>query len=306
MADFRGTVQDFGRVDRVEATRDDQDAVSEDEQRHRAAERSEIHLRHASLMRAIEGEILPRLLLAHGDSDVDQAVPVDGGGGVESHHVREFARILIEHDGVVAESFVNMLQVSRGLTADGVLLDLFAPTARELGDMWLSDACTFAEVTVGLCGLECLLMRRTDVRRAISDDADPDRQALLSPMPGEQHIFGLLIVKELFRRSGWSVSTPVGGHMDALLDAVRQSRFAVVGLSLSREEERAECARLVRSIRQASRNSDVVIVVGGHGVLADSASCETLGADLIALDGREALAQIECLVDQRMERRLYH
>lgn len=306
MAAFRGTVQDLEHVDRAETTRAERDAVDEDHAAHRRSERSDIRVKQVSLMRAIEGEILPRLLLAHGADDVDLSIAANREAGVETHHIKEFARILIEHDGGVAESFVNMLQTARGLTRDSILLDLFAPTARELGDMWLRDDCTFAEVTVGLCELERLLMRRTESNRTVMETANPARTVLLSPAPGEQHVFGLLIVKELFRRSGWSVATPNAGHEDSLLDAVRQTRFAVVGLSLSKEEQCGVCGALVKSIRQTSRNSDVVVVVGGHGVRAGSASCDSLGADLVAHDGREALAQIECLVDQRMERRLYH
>ena len=72
-----------------------------------------------------------------------------------------------------------------------------------------------------------------DLRLDASGIALPTgRRVLLLPGPGEQHTFGLSMVAEFFRRSGWEV---VGGTGPESLDPVRAVRdewFDVVGISV--------------------------------------------------------------------------
>jgi MerR family transcriptional regulator, light-induced transcriptional regulator len=295
-------------------------------------------MHEAGVLSAIEGEIIPRLMLAYQhmmrDERQDMAErallaarrggmnaerddePVVGqlGAGelqeaamhsatVQAHEVAQFSRLLIDHEAPVVRGFVDML-MRRGTPISDILLDLCAPAARELGDMWKRDDCSFCEVTIALSSLESIILHYTaspDFASAapVSHPDGGERSVLLSVMPGNQHVFGLLIVKELFRTAGWMVRTPAGSDARALVQAVRESHFTIVGLSIARTDDLQACKALVHRLREESLNPRLLVIVGGNGIAEANPSTRLLDADLIARDGREGIDQIE-----RMVRRL--
>ncbi len=281
-----------------------------------------------SLINTIEGEVIPRLLLAHQAMVREEAerseatstvtwqapdYPRDGelrGDdfavlSVTHADVVAFAELLIAFEPKVANRFISA-QIARGHSVADLLLDLCAPTARELGDMWLRDSCSFCDVTMGLSSLEQVIMHCSSASDTVAAGPDRDRTALLAPMPGNQHIFGLLIVKELFRRNGWIVRAPEQSDPASVLDAVRKTRFSVLGLSVGNRDDLQGCEKLIKACRAESLNPRLMIVVGGHGIQEANMSTRTLDADLIARDGREGLDQIERMIARQSPARLYN
>ncbi|MFN3226395.1 MAG: B12-binding domain-containing protein [Hyphomicrobiales bacterium] len=280
------------------------------------------------LIHTIEGEVIPRLLLAHQSilrdsvdegsrtGDVtwsgtpldqaadDDAVPVDPLR-VTKADVSAFAELLITFDANVAKRFIDA-QVSSGHAVPDLLLDLCAPAARELGSMWLRDECSFCDVTIGLSGLEQVILHCAGPAGSVRPSSSVDRSALLAPMPGNQHVFGLLIVKELFRRSGWTVRSPATSEWNAVLDAVRSTRYSVLGLSVGSANDLQACQSLVKACRNESLNPKMLVIVGGYGIQEANMSTRMLDADLIARDGREGLDQIERIVARMAPQRHYN
>lgn len=265
-------------------------------------------LADAGLLQAIEGEVIPRLLLAHRQMTIDAQFNLEvmgldiaasrraragrGGDGLSDGTVAEFARLLVTHDAPVAIGFVDM-HIAQGCPVPDLLLDLCAPAARELGAMWLRDECSFCEVTIGLSSLERVIVHCTGGDQPVLRGEGPHRSVLLGLVPGNQHLFGLLIVRELFVRAGWSVVMPGGNTAGALLAAVRSTRFTAVGLSVGGTDALPACRKLVHGLRSESLNPDMMVIVGGQGIQEATVQTRRLGADLIARDGREGLDQIE-------------
>lgn len=284
------------------------------------------------LIHTIEGEIIPRLLLAHQGALQDGPVPLargdvvwsgaeadavlDGGRsdhdrpeGVPLHvtpsDVTAFAELLITFEPSVAKRFIDA-QVGRGHAVPDLLLDLCAPAAKTLGDMWLNDVCSFCDVTIGLSSLEQIILHCAGPAGSVEHQPARDRSVLLAPMPGNQHVFGMLIVKELFRRSGWTVRSPAATTEESLLAAVRQTRFSVLGLSLGSVKDLQSCQSLVKACRKESLNPKLLIMVGGHGIQEANMSTRMLDVDLIARDGREGLEQMERMVSRMTPNRTYN
>ncbi|NJK90043.1 MAG: cobalamin B12-binding domain-containing protein [Myxococcales bacterium] len=86
-----------------------------------------------------------------------------------------------------------------------IFLDLLAPVARLLGDLWLIDLCTFTDVTIGLSRLQQLVRELAPAFEDGHDLRGFGHRALLAPAPGEQHTFGMHLVEEFLRRAGWDV-----------------------------------------------------------------------------------------------------
>lgn len=252
--------------------------------------------RHAAeLARIIECDIVPRLMLAHRTLE-ERSDPVQGGveARLAADEVAEFGRLLLERDIHVVSAYVESLR-ARGVTADNLLLGLVAPTARWLGMLWEEDLCDFTQVTVGLGRLQQVLRQLSPPVDPPADLREYGKRALLVAAPGEQHTLGILMVADFFRRAGWDV---VGGPQAANADLaglVRGNWYAVVGLSLACERHLEALAASIRSIRRASRNAAIGILVGGPLFTAKPQLVAEVGADDTGVDGRQAAERADHL-----------
>lgn len=258
-------------------------------------------VRRARLVRMIEAEIIPRLVLARRAT----AEIRDGGSNgarLGSEQVAEFARVVLTHDAAVALSLVDGLR-ARGVPVERLYLELLAPAARRLGELWAEDLCDFTEVTVGLGRLQQVMHELSPAFRNECAQRDHGRCILLAPVPGEQHTFGLWMVAEFFRRAGWHVwSLPLGTAQE-MAALARREWFAVVGLSAACPSRIDALAAAIRMIRRSSRNRAVGVMVGGPLVLSQPDLVPLVGADATAVDARQAVLQAQDLLALLAERR---
>lgn len=252
--------------------------------------------RIAGLVRTIEGEIIPRLMLAHAARG--QALVSASGvpaRQVEPEHVDTLLRAVMAEDTAAALLLVRSL-ASSGLSLEAIYLDLLSAAARKAGEMWEADLCSFTDVTIGLWRLQ-EVMHEVGMANAIPPrTAEPPHRVLLRQTPGEQHRFGLNMVAEFFRRAGWQVhddSTEAG--TDPIAN-VRGRWFDVVGLSLSGERHLDVLATTIHAIRKASRNRGVGIMVGGPLFVEHPDWVARVGADTTANDGRQAVLQAHSMI----------
>jgi methanogenic corrinoid protein MtbC1 len=244
--------------------------------------------RLAGLARLIEAEIVPRLMLAHRAPEPRGAAAEDLSRVTPAgHDVAEFTRLLIEQDATTLSAYLDSLR-ARGMARETILLQLLAPAARRLGELWEEDLTDFTQVTVGLGRLQQLLWHLAAPSEDRDTHADPRRRALLTVAPGEQHTLGLFMVRDFFRRAGWTVPGGTPRSVDEIAALVRSEWFAVVGLSLACERHIGALRETVRAIRRASRNGDVGVLVGGPMLLVRPELAQEIGADGTAEDGRSA------------------
>lgn len=256
--------------------------------------------RLARLVRTIETEIIPRLMLAHRATVTVHDAPV--GRAALAADVEELTRLILAHDVATAGVFVQALR-ARGLPADAICLDLLAPVARRLGELWADDRCSFSEVTIALWRLQQVMRELAPPGEQRLDAQAPDLRILLAPAPGEQHTFGLMMVAEFFRRAGWDVQEETPNDRASLVAAVRDETFDVIGLSASCEGRLEELAVTIRAVRRASVNRGIGVLVGGPLFSANPEYLHFVGADAIAGDARESPVQAQGLVDMMMRHR---
>jgi MerR family transcriptional regulator, light-induced transcriptional regulator len=247
---------------------------------------------YADLVDALAADFVPRLVLAQGNT---RQRHLEGAPAPSQSDIVEFSRIIVNASADTAFGFVDDLR-QRGVSIETAYLDLFAPTARRLGDGWIADTLNFAEVTLGLLRLHHLVRELSQ-----AFDSEVDRRlhglnALLLPAPGEQHTFGLLLVAEFLRRAGWAVR---GGPLNSPADltrAVRGEWFAVVGFSVSCDSQLGTVTENINTVRKVSRNRAVGVLVGGRIFVEHPELVRKVGADATAIDGREAVVQARNLV----------
>jgi len=246
--------------------------------------------RDAPVLPAVEAEVIPRLRLAHRIPDAGGAGPVPTG-----HDVAALSRLLLTHDIAAASAFVEALRQD-GVTVERVFLDLLAPTARHLGNFWAEDVCDFATVTIGMVHLRRLardhtldFLRDRQLRLA-------NRRILLAPLPGGQHMFGVQMLAEFFRRAGWDVHCTCFAKASDLRRVVRRDVFHVIGLSAGHTDQIDSLAGLIRALRRDSPNRRLGVMIGGPLILERPEQVALVGADATAVDARQAPLQAERLL----------
>jgi methanogenic corrinoid protein MtbC1 len=248
------------------------------------------------LRRTIETEIVPRLMLAHRPRGIGAPCLDEGDTDVlDLDDVERLARLVLDDDDDACAGFVSALR-ERGIGLEQLYLELIAPAARRLGVMWETDDCDFAQVTLGLWRLQNLMFDLSpQVPAARTPRTGPPRRALLAAVPGSQHTLGLLMVSEFFRVAGWEVWSDPCASAGDLTALVRSEWFDLVGLSVGSDGHVEALASLILTLRGASRNPDVAVMVGGAILAGRPELASEVAADLAAADAREAVERADAL-----------
>ncbi len=220
----------------------------------------------ADLVAMIECDILPRMMLAHGTSPA--LVEGERTARPNEEEIEAFADLAVQAD-VAAALLSAEAACRRGLTVESLLMDLIAPAARRLGEEWVSDRRSFAEVTAGAGTLHHLV----NVFAARFSAPPFDRgQVLLTAPEQEQHTLGLKILAELLRRAGWLVDLRASFASKALLEYVACENLDAVGFSVSNDRLLDRLEHLVGAVRRVARNPKMLVFVGGPIPLRDFAA----------------------------------
>lgn len=240
----------------------------------------------AAMRSVLESQIIPRLLQVTRHPGPETAGV--RGRSVDATEIEEFARLCATGDRTACEAFVGQLRAG-GLQPEDVLLDLVTPTARRLGQRWEEDTLDFMSVTVGLVVMHELV-------HALGYEVHDGPQAggavsrvMLASAPGSQHVLGLSIVSEFFRKAGWQVVLEVSPSVNELCRAVGNEWFDLLGISVALDSQLADLPSLVGRLRRASRNADAPVLLGGPVFTARDFDADAFGAQAICRDAREAM-----------------
>jgi len=238
----------------------------------------------AVLAKAIQHEIIPRLMLAH-RTPHECELPADYANiKVSADDVSAFVKLILTRSEEQALACIDSLRL-RGAPVESIYLDLLAPAARELGEMWEEDLCDFTDVTLGLGRLQKMLHEVNADFEKYKNPVSNGLHILLVPTPGEQHTFGLAMVAEFFQRAGWGVT---GGPYDLFDDPVtlvKRHKYDVVGFSLATEAQLDRLTQCIVQVRKASCFSGLCVMVGGPLFASHPEYVQRVGADLVANDG---------------------
>ena len=262
----------------------------------RSSERADgVRRRRLILSDAVREDVIPRLLAQH--------APVVAQAAVTEAQVIELADMSLQGKGEDAVAFVTSLH-ERGYAAELLYLSLLSPAAALLGQYWEDDVCNFADVTVGLVHLQ-------NAMRALGPaffkghplTAATGPRVLLMPLPGEQHTFGLTMLADFFRRAGWNTWSGTVSDRATMSRMVSSEWVDMVGFSVACDNMLDSVRREIDVIRQASRNRDVVVMVGGPPFVQEALLAQEVGADGTARDGMQAVAAAQRLLPRRFKER---
>lgn len=241
----------------------------------------------------IESEIIPRLLMAHNTSNTTgrsrrlRAITADEASRFALLPLRlEAASLLEEVDAFIA----------KGASVETICLDLLAPAARKLGEMWERDECDFLDVTMGLWRLQEVMREVAARSPADFGNLHMPYTALFSAMPGDHHSFGVMMIEEVFARAGWRSEAMVKPERRGLLDRLARQPFDLIGLTLARDCPRAALGNLIKAVRNVSANPRIIVLIGGQMINENPRIAIDVGADGTGADALSALDLANSLV----------
>ncbi|MEO0462747.1 MAG: BLUF domain-containing protein [Pseudomonadota bacterium] len=221
------------------------------------------------------------LLSYHGDGDAAQAVRRGRAEHGLTRLVPDLMSLVLNGDDLGINTTMAKL-AEDGWDGDAILTHLIEPTARALGDAWLSDDCSEFDLTIGLSMLQ---LAGHAVRHKRTPDALRKSQysILLATAPGEPHALGASLLADMFTDAGWHVDMAFPDSNQALVNqlAAQQPDALDIGLSeaLPRDHAVKKLRETVERSRFAAPDHLTVVSVGGR-LFADAlATAEKVGAD---------------------------
>lgn len=259
-------------------------------------QREDLATRQAKLAGLVSDEIVPRLLRLHTDVVTD-APPVTAlveALAPTRADIGGLAEIVLGTNLEAAAAYVMVLR-DRGLSMEGLFVELLEPTARRLGEMWDNDECDFVDVTLGVARLQQLLAVFNETHAVPALDAR--RRVLMAMAPGDGHRFGVAVVERFLSAAGWQVEAEMSGDADDIVAAAHRDWFAVVGFTAGSDRQLTSLTATIAEVRKRSRNPAVGIMVGGPVFTANPALAVEVGADATALNAPTAVLVAQKLFD---------
>lgn len=246
----------------------------------------------------VEREIIPRLVMAHSDGPHDRLRDVDDGVDMSVEEISAFAPLALDHDAGVLVDRIDVF-LRRGVPADRIMVEMLAPAARYLGEMWEDDQVDFVAVTMAMWRLQ-EVVREVSARVPVHGCGGREQSsALFSVLPGEQHSFGTVMIEDVFRRAGWNTELLTDCTVKELSAIVSAQSFDIIGLTVTGDVVAADTKSVIDKVRSASRNPDVTIMVGGRCFAGDVDRAKAVGADTTSNDAIHALEVANAIVERR-------
>jgi MerR family transcriptional regulator, light-induced transcriptional regulator len=261
----------------------------------------------SDLSRLLENLVIPKLIANRDNggsfldlSTLSRTENLTGTRVITDADVEEFTRLSIDGEAHVLLDFVDHC-LETGSSVETIYVELLAPAARRLGEFWEEDSQDFVGVTMGLWRIQEILRELTLRIPPKSRHGHGQRSALFSPMPGEQHSFGTLMVGECFQRAGWESDILIEPTLSELNGKLAKRHYDLIGLTVSCDCSTGSLGRMVNTIKAVSSNPNIRILIGGRVINEQPELVDECGADATAIDAPSAVALADILVPVKVE-----
>ena len=253
------------------------------------------------LVDTIETSIIPQLIDSHPNTESQQQAKQALSESIEHpQKVQELVDLILQ-DASQAEQRITDY-CAAGIPLEEIYLRLISPSARRLGEMWNEDMCSFVDVTIGLWRMKQIMHDLSPVFQEYSRTSQYSPKAMLIPMTGSQHTLGLFMVSEFFRKAGWKVWGELSAQPSEIVTKASNEWFDLIGISVSIQEQFTELNNFIQTLKNASKNPEVGIMVGGPLFIAHPELISQVQADIIGLNAQEAIEAAELLIIKVQEK----
>ena len=248
-----------------------------------------------SLVKTIEGKILPHIIEQHLESSIPQ--DLQEKAIIDEKRILELTNLVLQEDARTSVNYVKAIHTS-GTSLEDIYLLLLTPVARKLGKMWEEDESSFTDVTIALWRIKQLMYDLSPLFQQYANENKKGSSIMLVPLPGSQHNLGLFMVSEFFARAGWRIWGELAATEDEIIRMAANEWFDIVGLSASVREQFLQLKELIKMIKAKSKNPQVGIIIGSPVFNQFPDQVDDLGADMVGIDAADALEKATFYVER--------
>ncbi len=169
------------------------------------------------------------------------------------------------------------------------IFDIYLPkVVQKLGEAWVSDKLTFAEVTIATSRIQLLGNKYENL---YLENKWPDFHSpeVLLILPQKQtHTFGIVSANRIFKRLGASTHLAIDSSDEAVENLITQHDFELIGISASLGCEVSSLNRIIDKVRKQTKNK-IPIIIGGSMLQMQSWPHNEIRSDLVTNDPAFAL-----------------
>ena len=248
-----------------------------------------------SLVKTIEGNILPLIIEQHLDASALNQLPAKQS--INQRAVDDLTKLVLQEDARISVDYVKVLHAA-GTSLEDIYLHLLTPVARKLGEMWEEDESSFTEVTIALWRIKQLMYDLSPIFQQYAEQGKGGNSIMLVPLPGSQHNLGLFMVSEFFAKAGWRIWGELAATEEDIVSMAENEWFDIVGLSASVREQFPQLKELIQKIKAKSKNPKVGVIIGSPVFNQFPELVDDLGADMVGIDAEDALEKATFYVER--------
>ena len=193
---------------------------------------------------------------------------------------------------------VIQTMLSSGISAREVF-EIFIPdAARQLGDCWVKNTLSFAEVTVATSRLQTIAREFEDLYIGARNSGASGVEIMIINPRGEQHTFGAQMIARQFRRLGASPFLAINNNLSEIKKIIDKHKFKMIGLSLS-DYKLCDKQSELRTIIEVIKNLKIPVIAGGSLIHSHKNAVKSLGVDMITEDAVQALRYLNINLSRR-------
>lgn len=206
-----------------------------------------------------------------------------------SARIEAFCEALTHRDPLRTRLYVSRL-IAHGITTEQIYERYVPCAARRLGERWVDDSLSFADVSVGAARLQ-ELTRSLEGRHVEGGATIPLGFSVLIAVPSfEQHSLGAFIAAAQLRKLGLWVQVGVSVSPQELIRLAAGQRFSALGISAASRRSLDPLRNLVEKLRADSDFAGPIALGGAVTDLGEEV-CNFTGVDFVTSDTR-AFAEV--------------
>jgi methanogenic corrinoid protein MtbC1 len=184
---------------------------------------------------------------------------------------------------------VAQMALDSGIDIRDLYIDVFQHAMHEIGRLWETNQITVAQEHLSTAITQSVMAQ---LYSHVFARPPIGRTMVATCIGGELHELGIRMVADFFEMEGWDVYY-LGANMPAedVANIVNDEQADLLSISVSLNGHVKYARSLIDVVRASPIGPNIKIMVGGHPFNRAPDMCETVGADLTALNAREAVRQ---------------
>jgi MerR family transcriptional regulator, light-induced transcriptional regulator len=182
----------------------------------------------------------------------------------------------------VAQSALN-----EGIDIRDLYMEVFQPAMHEIGRLWEVNEITVAQEHLATAITQSVMAQ---LYAYVFARPPVGRTLVATCIGGELHELGIRMIADFFEIEGWDVYY-LGANMpeEDVVNMVNDQQADLLAISVTLNNHVPHARNLIQAVRASPIGSAIKTMVGGQPINRSPDICNVIGADLTALNARDAV-----------------